>query len=762
LSLQEDGLPVTNIVLSNYSSDLFYRSDATLNRLEAVRGGTASIAGANAPGGIFNYLSKTGSDKFSGIIKDRMGLEGNGQNLYHRTDFNFSGSLGNGWHYNLGGFYRKSKGARDVGYPFNYGGQVKANIQKKYKQGSITFYAKYLNDHNGAATQLIGRNFDHPELVPGISNTDAFILPANATISTRTGDGIPITFNPKLLNHSKDIAFAINWKHMFGNGIKIQNNVKYSSKEANFNTTNATTISSLTDLIPNAVSGTIGSGTITYRDNITKEQLAVVQASIGQFGPQWKVISNNMPNQNILQNGVLYQAANNLKRPVSEFMDQFVISKETDRLSLNLGVFIALSNVSDSNGGLAGAALTTMEDKPRALDVTYQNNFKGGVVQQITSPGGYFQVAGFLGYRNTAYTKNNIAPFLTANLKLTEKLNFDIGVRFENNVNKGTNTVRVPNNGADGGLDGNPLTTYDNLYYTNPKSVDYSISNNSFSYSGAFNYRLSDRQSLYTRYSVGRKAPEGYVYQIYNTAEEIKLNETAIQKVTQAEVGYKVQSKKLDMNLTAYYSLLSNVYTSYGTLDASGTLYALPPNYNKRESYGVEIEADYKFTKNFSTKIGATFQNTTWPEYKIATAGPTNSKDDDTYYDYSGNQAALTPDIMINITPTYSINKFYASLVCQYIGARPANIPNAFNLSGYYNFDLNFGYDITPRIALNANINNVFNSLGVMNWGAPGGFPAVYNTSDFTKEKMEAQKNAVFPILGTPPRAYFLSLSYSF
>jgi outer membrane receptor protein involved in Fe transport len=117
---------------------------------------------------------------------------------------------------------------------------------------------------------------------------------------------------------------------------------------------------------------------------------------------------------------------------------------------------------------------------------------------------------------------------------------------------------------------------------------------------------------------------------------------------------------------------------------------------------------------------------------------------------------------MINITPTYSINKFYASLVCQYIGARPANIPNAFNLSGYYNFDLNFGYDITPRIALNANINNVFNSLGVMNWGAPGGFPAVYNTSDFTKEKMEAQKNAVFPILGTPPRAYFLSLSYSF
>ena len=55
VSLQEDGLPVTNVELS---PDLFLRADAMTNRVEAVRGGTASILGANAPGGIFNYVSK--------------------------------------------------------------------------------------------------------------------------------------------------------------------------------------------------------------------------------------------------------------------------------------------------------------------------------------------------------------------------------------------------------------------------------------------------------------------------------------------------------------------------------------------------------------------------------------------------------------------------------------------------------------------------------------------------------------------------------
>lgn len=55
VSMQEDGLPITNV---NLGVDYFLRTDAGTAKVEGVKGGTASILGANAPGGIFNYISK--------------------------------------------------------------------------------------------------------------------------------------------------------------------------------------------------------------------------------------------------------------------------------------------------------------------------------------------------------------------------------------------------------------------------------------------------------------------------------------------------------------------------------------------------------------------------------------------------------------------------------------------------------------------------------------------------------------------------------
>jgi hypothetical protein len=43
--MQEDGLPLMNV---NYGTDNYLRADIMTERLEAVRGGTASILGANA------------------------------------------------------------------------------------------------------------------------------------------------------------------------------------------------------------------------------------------------------------------------------------------------------------------------------------------------------------------------------------------------------------------------------------------------------------------------------------------------------------------------------------------------------------------------------------------------------------------------------------------------------------------------------------------------------------------------------------------
>lgn len=57
VSMQEDGLPVTNLTGYNFGPDYYLRADATISRVEAVRGGSASITGSDAPGGLFNYVS---------------------------------------------------------------------------------------------------------------------------------------------------------------------------------------------------------------------------------------------------------------------------------------------------------------------------------------------------------------------------------------------------------------------------------------------------------------------------------------------------------------------------------------------------------------------------------------------------------------------------------------------------------------------------------------------------------------------------------
>lgn len=115
ISMQEDGLPVTNTTYFNYGPDFFLRADATIAQIDAVRGGPASITAANAPGGIFNYISKTGGNKFAGEIRAKYGVQGANNSGYHRIDADFGGPLGNSWFYNIGGFYRYDLGARYPG-----------------------------------------------------------------------------------------------------------------------------------------------------------------------------------------------------------------------------------------------------------------------------------------------------------------------------------------------------------------------------------------------------------------------------------------------------------------------------------------------------------------------------------------------------------------------------------------------------------------------------------------------------------------------
>ncbi|RBI62968.1 TonB-dependent receptor, partial [Xanthomonas oryzae pv. oryzae] len=139
LQLQEDGLPVMefgDIAFGN--SDIFLRSDFTLDRIEAIRGGSASTFTSNAPGGIINFISKTG-DTAGGSVGVSRGLDYDNT----RIDFDYGAPFAEQWQFNIGGFFRQGDGIRDAGYGTDKGGQLKANLTRLFDNGYVRLYGKY-------------------------------------------------------------------------------------------------------------------------------------------------------------------------------------------------------------------------------------------------------------------------------------------------------------------------------------------------------------------------------------------------------------------------------------------------------------------------------------------------------------------------------------------------------------------------------------------------------------------------------------------
>jgi outer membrane receptor protein involved in Fe transport len=143
LQLQEDGLPVLEFGDIRFASpDMFLRPDLSLSQIQTIRGGSASTFASNSPGGVVNFLSKTGEVE-GGTVQASAGLDHD----RYRVDFNYGGRAGADWRFNVGGFYREGEGPRAVGYTALRGGQIKANVTRELAGGGyIRLYGKYLND----------------------------------------------------------------------------------------------------------------------------------------------------------------------------------------------------------------------------------------------------------------------------------------------------------------------------------------------------------------------------------------------------------------------------------------------------------------------------------------------------------------------------------------------------------------------------------------------------------------------------------------
>lgn len=773
VSMQEDGLPVTNATYGNYGPDYFLRPDATLGRLEAVRGGTASILGNNAPGGIFNYVSKTGGQTFAGEVRAKYGLEGNGKNPYYRGDVNFGGPLSSDktLTYNVGGFLRQSDGARYPGYPMNNGGQIKGNIVKHLKGGTLKLYAKYLNDHNAWFEFLPTKDFNNPTLPAGFEQTNSVLIPNVHADFTVNQTGEKKTYDSKDKIHSRDAAIGLNFDHSIGDGWTIDNKLRYADKHADWNTTAVAYPFAVNGLVWYAIAGQLGQfGNYSFKDLASGTELAnVTQAPNiinGNFaGFNFITNKDNLPGASAQKTSLLFNPLFFQEQHMKEFIDQFTITKKLDNMSFTGGLFYAkskLDRIFSTGVGVMHTQLTSPRPTPTAITYT---DFAGKTFK-LTNPEGVLGGGGVSAAGNLYdASQSQAALFFGHNWVITPALNFDWGIRYENIGIKGTNQIAsaVPSS-KKGGVDGDTTTIYDNTMGQITGTYNYDKKVSTFSFSGGLNYKFSDNLALYSRYSQGSKAPDMDMYIAINTAALEKTLNPLAQKVQQMEVGLKAKTSNLNLFVTPFYSILSNVAAQQTGLETSdlSSGYSTPVVYNKYVTSGIELEGNYNFTKEFSIRGVATFQKSTAKDFNVWILGNNGKADDKLDSQYSGNETDNNAKVIIRVSPTYSSDKFFASVDWSYMGNRAANVPNAFTLPAFNQTNLNLGYNITPKLQIQVNINNVFNQDGVMGWSAPGGFPAALDRQGFTKTTLDANPNVVYSTLSLPPRAYFLTVNYKF
>ena len=751
-SMQEDGLPLTSIQYNYFTPDFFFRPDLATQKMEALRGGKSGILFQNAPGGSFNFINQGFSSENSTTVRSTLGIVGE-SNPYYKLEAMTSIALDEQLSVMLSGLYRYDRGARTTEYPWSKGGQLKAKVHKLLAKGSVSLSAKYLNDHVNRYTGVAAENWTDPQaafgqdfnytalMLPSLQNT----IPGAQGYDFNTADGI----------HVKDLALQADFDYEVGGWI-IDIKTKYSDKSIDWNTSFANQPLGLENFLAYFISGAeFPFGTVSFSDAKTGEPVAVVNnaGALNVFqgeAPTFSYEQGQLPNDALL--GI---APWKKQDQLSEWISQWSLSRSFGNHDIHVGGFFSRSELDYFTN--ASFAYATYELKPRLLTASV-TDFEGNTVA-ISDETGMSNYGGLF-FENGNFKVNQSAVFLNDHFKITPQITADLGMRWERVNHSGSLAAPAPIE-QDGGLDGNPLTQYDNSFMAASgldQELDFNY--NYISFSGSLQYALSDQQYVYARYSDSHKAPELNAY-IQNFSGLPITEASGVQGIRQIELSYKMQSSVIGLSFTGFISELDNIVVSDFLFDQqTNEIFYTPVQTNATRTTGLELSWSARINDLLSVRGSQTLQRseaTTFTVYN--TNGSADTADDD-IIDFSGNEQAHIPSIMSSVWIDGSLNQFAISLNWQLIGDRYGNAENSFTLPAYHTFGANLQYSFSSSLKANLAINNIFNSAGLANFFGPNEFGSSANNA--TAEFIEQNPNASFVVFPILPRSSYLSVSYEF
>ncbi|NRR31026.1 TonB-dependent receptor [Oxalobacteraceae bacterium] len=232
VQIQEDGLPVLQSGDFNFiTPDSFVKIDGGLDHLEVVRGGSASTLASNSPGGIINFISKTGKEQ-GGSVGISRGLN------YDQTryDFDYGTPISDKTRVFIGGHYRTGEGIRKTGMSTEDGGQIRANLTHEFEQGFIRVSLKHVDDKsptalpvpvqvvNGQVREIAGIDTRKVSFYSPHWVRDVTLDKNNGHVSTNVNDGLSV----------KSDAFGLEGSFNLGNGWTLSDKFRKSNNSGRF------------------------------------------------------------------------------------------------------------------------------------------------------------------------------------------------------------------------------------------------------------------------------------------------------------------------------------------------------------------------------------------------------------------------------------------------------------------------------------------------------------------------------------------------
>ncbi|OUD34694.1 TonB-dependent receptor [Flavobacterium sp. FPG59] len=657
LQIQEDGLPVLLFGdIAFATADIFTRFDGNVARIEAIRGGSASTLSSNSPGGIINFISKTGKTE-GGTMSTTFGLDY--ENF--RTDIDYGAKIGDGLYFHVGGFYRTGEGVRKTGFNSNNGGQVKFNITKEFEKGSVTVYAKFLNDRAVAympmPVQVSGTNAN-----PKWTSVDGYDATRGSMQSIYLNHNVGLGTDgnvrrEKVANGMHPISKSIGASATFDldNDWKVSDNLRYSANSGGFISPFPAELGTAT-----AIANSFGAGsTLSYANDGT---------------------AFNTPNGLVARVHMFDTQLNDM----SNFMNDLRLTKKIDNLGVTFGFFKSMQNVSMS--WLWNSYLQEVSDNnPRLINVKDVNGnllSENGLYAYGTPAWGNLA-------RNYDTQYNVSAPYVNVSFDLSKNLSFEGGVRYDNGKVTGSFTGGTATS-YDINNDGILSAPENNVFAVNTANdtpVNYTY--DYFSYTLGGNYLLNAKQSLFARVSRGASAKADRI--LFNGLDYLdgdKIN--ALDFLMQSEIGYKQKFNKGYVYATAF----SSKTDEQAGYEAGANVI----RQNNYKSLGLELESAYDLSDNLNLRGSMTYTK----------AEITSGAD-------KGNEPRRQPKLMYGVMPTFKFMDKKNTLGLSFIGQTKAfaQDSNQLVMNGFVIVNGFVEVGLTKGLSVNLSGNNIFNSLAI-------------------------------------------------